>query len=116
MVGTDQLFRIDDGSVEKASFTVSFVDVNLKGAGSKSAVPQGNGGLIYNHEQLVIQNSRLLDGYATNGGAIYNAGILSNTTKTAGSVTITNSLIQNNKASQGAFYIVICHFTISVAL
>lgn len=101
MIGTDQLFRIDDGSVEKASFTVSFIDVNLKGAGLKSVIPQGNGGLIYNHEQLVIQNSRLMDGYATNGGAIYNAGNLSNTTKTAGSVTITNSLIQNNKASQG---------------
>ncbi|WP_281835155.1 rhombotarget A [Acinetobacter calcoaceticus] len=101
MIGTDQLFRIDDDSVEKASFTVSFIDINLKGAGSKSAVPQGNGGLIYNHEQLVIQNSRLMDGYATSGGAIYNAGNLSNTTKTAGSVMITNSLMQNNKASQG---------------
>ncbi|WNY30950.1 rhombotarget A [Acinetobacter calcoaceticus] len=101
MIGKDQLFRIDDDSVEKASFTVSFIDVNLKGAGSKSAVPQGNGGLIYNHEQLVIQNSRLMDGYATSGGAIYNAGNLSNTTKTAGSVMITNSLMQNNKASQG---------------
>ncbi|MFV5375738.1 rhombotarget A [Acinetobacter calcoaceticus] len=101
MIGTDQLFRIDDDSVEKASFTVSFIDVNLKGAGSRSAVPQGNGGLIYNHEQLVIQNSRLMDGYATSGGAIYNAGNLSNTTKTAGSVMITNSLMQNNKASQG---------------
>ncbi|WP_080649426.1 rhombotarget A [Acinetobacter pittii] len=101
MVGTDQLFRIDDGSVEKASFSVLFVDVNLKGAGSKSVIPQGNGGLIYNHEQLVIQNSRLMDGYATNGGAIYNAGNLSNTPKTAGSVTIINSLMQNNKASQG---------------
>lgn len=101
MIGTDQLFRVDDSSVEKASFTVLFIDVNLKGAGSKSVVPDGDGGLIYNHEQLVIQNSRLIDGYATRGGAIYNAGILSNTTKTAGSVMITNSLMQNNKASQG---------------
>jgi rhombotarget A family protien len=42
-----------------------------------------------------------MDGYATSGGAIYNAGNLSNTTKTAGSVMITNSLMQNNKASQG---------------
>jgi len=101
MVGTDQLFRIDDGSVEKASFTVLFTDVNLKGAGLKTLAPNGDGGLIYNHEQLIIQNSRLMDGYATRGGAIYNAGILSNTIKTAGSVTITNSLMQNNKASQG---------------
>ncbi|WP_336167513.1 rhombotarget A [Acinetobacter sp. 161(2023)] len=101
MAGTDQLFRIDDGSVEKASFIVSFIDVNLKGAGLKTTAPNGDGGLIYNHEQLNIQNSRLMDGYATRGGAIYNAGILSDTIKTAGSVTITNSLIQNNKASQG---------------
>ncbi|MFV5371117.1 rhombotarget A [Acinetobacter pittii] len=99
--GTDQLFRVDDGTVEKNSFTVTFNTINLKGIGSKSGSPQVNGGLIYNHEQLVIQNSRLMDGYATNGGAIYNAGNLSNTPKTAGSVTIINSLMQNNKASQG---------------
>ncbi|AUM25400.1 rhombotarget A [Acinetobacter pittii] len=99
--GTDQLFRIDDGTVEKNSFTVTFNTINLKGVGSKSVSPQVNGGLIYNHEQLVIQNSRLMDGYATNGGAIYNAGNLSNTPKTAGSVTIINSLMQNNKANQG---------------
>lgn len=99
MVGKDQLFKIDDGNVEKASFSVSLSDLNLQGAGSNNTVLEG--GLIYNHEQLTIRNSRLINGYATRGGAIYNAGNLSNTTNTAGTVSLVNNLIQNNKAAQG---------------
>lgn len=100
MAGTDRLFKIDDNNVEKISFSVSLSDLNLQGAGSKTSALDG--GLIYNHEQLTIKNSRLLNGYATRGGAIYNAGNLSNTTRTAGTVTLTNNLLQNNKATQGA--------------
>ncbi|MBJ9725846.1 rhombotarget A, partial [Acinetobacter nosocomialis] len=99
MVGTDQLFKIDDGSVEKASFAVTLSDLNLQGAGANSNVLTG--GLILNHEKLTIQNSRLIGGYANQGGAIYNQGLLSKTGQTAGFVTIINSLIQNNKATQG---------------
>ncbi len=99
MVGTDQLFKIDDENVEKASFSVSLSDLNLQGAGSSTTALEG--GLIYNHEQLIIRNSRLINGYATRGGAIYNAGNLSNTANTAGIVTLINNLIQNNKAAQG---------------
>ncbi|MFH4090159.1 rhombotarget A, partial [Acinetobacter baumannii] len=62
MVGTDQLFKIDDGSVEKASFAVTLSDLNLQGAGANSNVLTG--GLILNHEKLTIQNSRLIGGYA----------------------------------------------------
>ncbi|MFX9336219.1 rhombotarget A, partial [Acinetobacter baumannii] len=99
MAGTDQLFKIDDGSVEKASFAVTLSDINLQGAGASSNVLTG--GLILNHEKLTIQNSRLIGGYANQGGAIYNQGLLSKTGQTAGFVSIINSLIQNNKATQG---------------
>lgn len=94
MAGTDQLFKIDDGSVEKASFAVTLSDINLQGAGASSNVLTG--GLILNHEKLTIQNSRLIGGYANQGGAIYNQGLLSKTGQTAGFVSIINSLIQNN--------------------
>lgn len=83
----------------KSVFSVSLSDLNLQGAGSNNTVLEG--GLIYNHEQLTIRNSRLINGYATRGGAIYNAGNLSNTTNTAGTVSLVNNLIQNNKAAQG---------------
>ncbi|MBJ8496069.1 rhombotarget A [Acinetobacter oleivorans] len=99
MVGTERLFQIDDGSTEKASFSVYLNNLNLLGAGSKSNVTIG--GLILNHEGLIIQNSRLTDGYANEGGVIYNQGLLTQTDQTAGSVRIVNSLIQNNKANQG---------------
>ncbi|MDV7522494.1 rhombotarget A [Acinetobacter baumannii] len=99
MAGTDQLFKIDDESVEKLSFAVTLSDLNLQGARSSNTILEG--GLIYNHEQLTIRNSRLINGYATRGGAIYNAGNLSNTPNTAGTVTLVNNLIQNNKAAEG---------------
>lgn len=68
MAGTDQLFKIDDESVEKASFSVLLSDLNLQGAGANSK--ELTGGLILNHEKLTIQNSRLIGGYANQGGAI----------------------------------------------
>lgn len=65
MIGTDQLFKIDDESIEKASISVSLTDLNLQGAGLKFKAVTG--GLIDNHEILKIQNSRLIDGYAAQG-------------------------------------------------
>lgn len=41
MAGTDQLFKIDDESVEKASFSVLLSDLNLQGAGANSKVLTG---------------------------------------------------------------------------
>lgn len=99
MAGTDQLFKIDDESVEKASFSVLLSDLNLQGAGANSKVLTG--GLILNHEKLTIQNSRLTGGYANQGGVIYNQGFASKSDRTFGFVYIVNSLIQNNKAAQG---------------
>ena len=99
MAGTDQLFKIDDESVEKASFSVLLSDLNLQGAGANSK--ELTGGLILNHEKLTIQNSRLTGGYANQGGVIYNQGFASKSDRTFGFVYIVNSLIQNNKAIQG---------------
>ena len=99
MIGTDQLFKIDDESIEKGSISVSLTDLNLQGAGLKSKA--FTGGLIDNHEMLKIQNSRLIDGYAAQGGAIYNRGLVAKSGQTYGFVTITNTLIQNNKATEG---------------
>ena len=98
MVGTDRLFVIDDGSVENSLISVNLTELNLQGSSTKV----NDGGLILNREALTIQYSRLNSGNANKGGAIYNAGILSDSQKTAGTLSINNSILQNNKAEQGA--------------
>jgi rhombotarget A family protien len=98
MVGSDRIFFINDGSVEKELILVNLNELNLKG----SATKLNDGGLIYNREALNIQYSRLTSGNATRGGGIYNAGILSDTEKTAGIVRISNSILEGNKADKGA--------------
>ncbi|MCE6002857.1 rhombotarget A [Acinetobacter junii] len=98
MVGSDRIFFINDGSVEKGLILVNLNELNLKG----SATKLNDGGLIYNREALNIQYSRLTSGNATRGGGIYNAGILSDTEKTAGIVRIGNSILEGNKADKGA--------------
>lgn len=98
MVGSDRMFFINDGSVEKELILVNLNELNLKG----SATKLNDGGLIYNREALNIQYSRLSSGNATRGGGIYNAGILSDTEKTAGIVRIGNSILEGNKADKGA--------------
>ncbi|MGB5888178.1 MAG: rhombotarget A [Acinetobacter venetianus] len=98
MVGNDRIFLIDDGSVEKDLILVTLNELNLKGSSAKL----NDGGLIYNREGVSIQYSRLSAGYAARGGAIYNAGILSDSQKTAGYININNSIIEANKADKGA--------------
>ncbi|USA55162.1 rhombotarget A [Acinetobacter sp. C32I] len=98
MVGSDRIFVIDDNNVESALLAVSLVELNLQGASNKV----NDGGLILNRESLSIQYSRLTGGLANRGGAIYNAGVSSDAKNTAGYVYINNSIIQNNKADQGA--------------
>ncbi|MDR7016507.1 rhombotarget A [Acinetobacter sp. 3657] len=99
--GQHRLFDIYDGSIENALVIVNLFDLDLKGSANKI---NSNGGLILNREDLRIEYSRLINGNAISGGAIYNAGILSDTDakKTAGRITIFNSLLENNKAEQGA--------------
>lgn len=98
MAGNDRLFVINDESVEETLLPVIFVELNLKG----SAYKVTDGGLILNREALSIQYSRLTGGNAVRGGAIYNAGTVTNEQTTASLLTISNSLIQGNKADEGA--------------
>ena len=98
MMGTDRLFVIDDNNVESAQLLVGLIELNLQGASSKV----NDGGLILNRENLSIQYSRITGGSANRGGAIYNAGVASDAKNTAGYVSINNSILQNNKAEQGA--------------
>ncbi|ENX21908.1 rhombotarget A [Acinetobacter vivianii] len=98
MVGNDRLFVINDESVEETLLPVIFVELNLKG----SAYKVTDGGLIFNREALSIQYSRLTGGNAVRGGAIYNAGTVTNEQTTASLLNISNSLLQGNKADQGA--------------
>ncbi|WP_436872930.1 rhombotarget A [Acinetobacter haemolyticus] len=97
--GNYRIFEIDDGSVEDALVVVNLKDLDLKGASERL---NNIGGLILNREDLRIEYSRLIGGNATRGGAIYNAGTLSDTQKTAGRVVVQNSIFKNNKADQGA--------------
>lgn len=98
MAGNDRLFVINDESVEETLLPVILVELNLKGSGYKVT----DGGLILNREALSIQYSRLLGGNAVRGGAIYNAGTVTDEQKTASILTISNSLLEGNKADQGA--------------
>lgn len=102
--GKDRIFTIDDENPNISNLTVTIREVNFIGCGT-TACQVDNGGLINNHENLTLSFSRLSQGYANNGGAIYNEGIASSSTNTdasAGSLTLTNVLIDNNKANQGA--------------
>lgn len=97
MIGAESLFIVDDNDVEKDPLIVNFNELNLKGSSQKVV----EGGLISNREILTIQYSRLMDGNASLGGAIYNKGLLSDK-KTAGVVSVSNSIFEGNKADQGA--------------
>lgn len=75
--------------------------LTLQGDPATTGIQQG--GLIFNRENLGVNYSTLKDGRAQQGGAIYNAGTMANNSyKNAGTVAVIGSLIQNNKANQGA--------------
>lgn len=108
MTGQDRLFYIerkpvvvDPNSTDPVIDTpiqVSLYELTLQGC--EKSVCADQGGLIYNKEILTIDYAKLLNGSARQGGAIYNAGIYQ-TNKTLSFVTLTNTLIQGNKANQG---------------
>jgi len=97
MLGTDNIFRIDDS--KKTLATVSLREITLQGCGASQCAEQG--GLIYNNEYLTLEYTRLYNGSAAQGGAIYNMG--QPEAETAASIVeIKSSLIENNKALAGA--------------
>lgn len=81
-----------------AKITVALSELTLEGCGAN--VCEKTGGLIYNNEQLAITDSRLLNGTAEQGGAIYNAGV-PGIDYNWSVVSISKSFIKGNKAQQG---------------
>ena len=99
MIGKDNIFYIDDA--KKGLVQVNISEVNLQGCGQSVCATQG--GLIFNNEYLVLDHVKLTDGIATQGGAIYNVGVPTEPESILHSlVEIKYSLIENNKADEGA--------------
>ncbi|MFC3903084.1 Acinetobacter rhombotarget A [Acinetobacter marinus] len=100
--GQHRLFNVNDGDADISQITVKFTQVNLQGCGSDT-ICAAQGGIIFNRENLTLEHVKLFDGFANEGGAIYSDGIITGTNGNSASfVNITNSLVQNNKAQQGA--------------
>ena len=95
VIGKDNIFRIN-GTDE--AVLVNLNELDLTGCSDSHCADQG--GLIYNKGLLIIKNSRLLNGFANRGGAIYNAGIYAN--NEISRIEVSNSLFEKNKATQGA--------------
>ncbi len=98
----DPISFVEGGAINNAgTMTVnnsSFIGNYSKGNGDQPAVL---GGAVYNSGNLTISNSILSDNYVdspfyADGGAIYN--------NTGGTVTLINSVIENNSVSSNAEY------------
>lgn len=102
MTGSDLIFNITDNSITENPLSVVLSELNLDGCAQATGC-NNNGGLIFNQEKLVANYITFKNGVANlNGGAIYNAGTVTNDDKSSGYVDISNSIFENNSASQGA--------------
>jgi len=97
-VGNHALFIIDDGKNSDSttttnSSTVIFANIDFQGCGTNFC--EVNGGLFFNKEELIINNSIISGGHASElGGAIYNA---------KNAIFVGSGLLfKNNQASDGA--------------
>jgi rhombotarget A family protien len=95
MTGKDNIFRI--GSKKEVT-QVSLMELDLRGCNESMCADKG--GLIYNKGYLSVVYSRLQNGQANQGGAIYNAGAIA--TNEYSSADVSYSLIEKNTANQGA--------------
>ncbi len=103
--GQHRLFNIDDGKSEISQITVTFNQINLEGCDNDKGVCADQGGLIYNRESLSFNYSKLSNGFANQGGAIYSDGIIAgDNTSSASFIRFTNSIATNNKAKNGAVF------------
>lgn len=110
MTATDRIFHIErlppteENKDKDSPINVSFFEITLKGC--EADVCKDKGGLILNKEIVVFDQGQLLNGKASLGGAIYNIRSENITTSSLSSSTtfirVSNTLVQNNKASQGA--------------
>lgn len=114
-----RLFVIDDGSSAlEENKSVSFDQVDLKGCGAShpdvsscTQDPQGNGGILINNETLSFVKSRISDGRAINGGALYMP------TVKQGRISLSEVILQDNRAQQGgALWVASTNFSLSRSL
>ena len=108
-VGTHRIFSINpNGTATSTVPSVAITNVNLNGCGG-SAVCDTNGGIIFNKGTLTLTSTRIYNGVAKLGGAIYN--------ENTGKVTVTTAEFKNNTAEQGAaLYTIQPAFSISKSL
>ena len=107
MSGNERLFLIDRKLApnfakeedQDSLISVTMNEVTLNGCDQESCADQG--GLVFNKERFLLQYGQLLNGKASQGGAVYNSGRYVKN-KPLSSVGLSNSLIRGNKANQGA--------------
>ncbi|WP_168406345.1 rhombotarget A [Acinetobacter indicus] len=97
MAGNERIFHIESSDDKRIQVNLS--EVSLQGCGSDSCRPN-QGGLILNHEYLVLDYVKLSQGRANQGGAIYNLAEVGENIAPA-FIEIKNSLIQHNHATEG---------------
>lgn len=100
--GQHRLFNIDDNKSEISQITVNLRQVNLEGCGL-TTICADRGGVIFNRESLLIEYSKISNGYANEGGAVYNEGLITgNSNSSAGILNFSSSIFEKNKAKTGA--------------
>lgn len=100
--GAYRIFNIDDQRSEISQLAVSLIELNLEGCGL-TTICADRGGIIFNRESLSIEYSKIYNGYANEGGAIYNEGLITSSSVTsAGMLNLTSSIFEKNKAKTGA--------------
>jgi rhombotarget A family protien len=108
-IGKHRIFSINpNGTATSDVPNVAITNVNLNGCGG-SAICETNGGVIFNKGTLTLTSTRIYNGVAKLGGAIYN--------ENTGKVIATKVEFKNNTAEQGAtLYTIQPAFSISQSL
>ena len=108
-IGNHRILSINaSGTATSAIPAVSITNVNLNGCNG-STVCDTNGGVIFNKGILGLTSTRIYNGVAKLGGAIYN--------ENTGSLSMTSTEIKDNTAEQGAgLYSIQPAFSISKSL
>lgn len=100
--GQHRLFNIDDNKSEISQITVNLRQINLEGCGLTN-ICADRGGVIFNRESLLLEYSKISNGYANEGGAVYNEGLITgNSNSSAGVLNFSSSIFEKNKAKTGA--------------
>lgn len=92
-IGKHRIFSINpDGTATTTIPAVAITNVNLRGCGV--SICDFQGGVIYNQGILTLTATRIYDGFASLGGAIFNQNI--------GLLIISKAELKGNTAEQGA--------------